>query len=302
VTPGFLLLLALLDEAAFAAPSVDPARLESAAALLGPSGREGTLGPWRLLTDVADRRLLAHLDRVAARLPESYRARFGLDAEPRPTEALVLFARDASYRAFTNGLADLDTLATRGHAGGGLAAALAGVTAEETRPTVVHELAHLLTQEVFALPAPPWIAEGLSEDLAWCRADAEGRLLGGSLDAATAERRTGDRVLRVTSGPRATVKEFLEHTRAGRFLPLSALLEPATRLFLDALTRRDAYTQAGLLVRFLLGGDPARANRFRVFLRAAALGAPTGLEDLAAAVGSDARDLEKEFWSFVRRQ
>ena len=166
----------------------------------------------------------------------------------------------------------------------------------------MHELAHLLTQEAFARPAPPWIAEGLSEDLAWCRADAEGRLLTGSLDAATAERRTGDRVVRVTSGSRATVKDFLERTRAGRGLPLSALLEPATRLFADALTRRDAYTEAGLLVRFLLGGDPARAERFRVFLRAATLGAPAGLDDLAAAVGTDAKSLEKEYWSFVRRQ
>ena len=251
---------------------------------------------------MADRPLLAHLDRVAARLPESYRARFGLDAEPRPAEALVLFARDASYRAFTSDMAELEMLATRGHTGGGLAAALAGATAEETRPIVVHELAHLLTQEIFARPAPPWIDEGLSEDLAWCRADAEGRLLTGSLDAATAERRTGDRVVRVMSGPRATVKQFLERTRAGRGLPLSVLLEPATRLFADALTRRDAYTEAGLLVRFLLGGDPARANRFRVFLRAATLGAPAGLDDLASAVGADAKSFEKEYWSFVRRQ
>ena len=214
----------------------------------------------------------------------------------------MLFAHDASYRAFTGDVADLATLDTRGHAGGGLAAALAGATAEEARPTVVHELAHLLTQEIFARPAPPWIAEGLSEDLAWCRADAEGRLLLASLDAATAERRTGDRLLRVTSGPHATVKEFRERTRAGRRLPLSALLEPATRLFADSDTRRDAYTQAGLLVRFLLDGDPARADRFRVFLRAAALGAPARLDDLAAAVGADEKSLEKEYWTFVRRQ
>ncbi len=197
---------------------------------------------------------------------------------------------------------DPETLDTRGHAGGGIAAALAGLTAEETRQTVVHELAHLLSQEVFAREAPPWIAEGLSEDLAWCRADAEGRLLSGTLDSVTSERKTGDRVVRVSSGSRATVKEFLERVRAGRGLPLSGVLERATRLFAHARTRRDAYTQAGLLVRFLLGGDPARTERFRVFLRAAALGAPAGLDALAAALGTDTKSLEKEFWSFVRRQ
>lgn len=157
MTRGLFLLLALLYDAPPATPSVDGARFERAASLLQPAGREGTLGPWRLLTDVADRPLLAYLDRVAARLPESYRARFGVDAEPRPAEALVLFARDA-------------------------------------------------------------------------------------------------------------------------------------------------YTEAGLVVRFLLGSDPARADRFRVFLRAATLGAPAGLDELAAAVGTDAKSFEKEFWSFVRRQ
>jgi hypothetical protein len=302
VTSGLLLLFALYGDAPLATPSVHAARLERAASLLQPLGREGTLGPWRLLTDVTDRPLLAHLERVAARLPEAYRARFGLDAEPRRAEALVLFAREATYRAFTSDTAERVTQAARGHAGGGLAAALAGPTIEETRPVVVHELAHLLTQEAFARAAPPWIDEGLSEDLAWCRADAEGRLLAGSLDATTAERRTGDRAERVMSGPLATVKDFREKARAGRGLPLSALLQPSTRLFADALTRRDAYTEAGLLVRFLLGGDPALADRFRVFLRAATLGAPAGLDDLASALGADAKSLEKEYWTFVRRQ
>ena len=231
---------------------------------------------------------------MAARLPESYRARFGLDAEPRAGEALVLFAGDASYRAFAADAAEFETLATRGHAGGGLAAAVAGTTPEETRPIVVHELGHLLTHEAFAHPPPPWIDEGLSEDLAWCRADAEGRLLFGTFDAVTTARPMGDGVVRTTVGPRPTVDAFLERARTGRRPALSALLAPDTRLFSDAGTRRDAYTAAGLLVRFLLAGDLARAERFRVFLRAATLGAPAGLDDLAAAVGTDAKRLEKE--------
>lgn len=300
MTPGLLLLLARLEDAP--TPGPGPARLEHAVRLLGPAGREATLGPWRLFTDVAYGPLLAQLGRVAARLPESYRARFGLDAESRPGEALVLFARDASYRAFTADSTELRTLATRGHAGGGLAAAVAGTAPEETRPVVVHELAHLLTHEAFAQPPPAWIDEGLSEDLAWCRADAKGRLLFGTFDAMTTERPLGGGVVRTTAGPRAAVGVFLEGARTGRAPALSALLAPGTRLFSDAGTRRDAYTAAGLLVRFLLAGDPARAERFRVFLRAATLGAPAGLDDLAAAVDADAKSLEKEYWSFVRRQ
>lgn len=300
MTPGLFLLVAGLEEAPAHAPS--PARLERAATLLRPVGREATLGPWRLLTDVADGPLLEQLGHVAARLPESYRARFGLDAEPRAGEALVLFARDASYRAFAADTTEFKTLATLGHTGGGLAAAVAGTAPEETRPIVVHELAHLLTHEAFARPPPPWIDEGLSEDLAWCRADAEGRLLLGSFDAVTTARPLGDGIVRITVGPRATADEFRERARTGRRPALPALLAPVTRLFSDAGTRRDAYTAAGLLVRFLLAGDPARAERFRVFLRAATLGAPAGLDDLAAAVGADAKSLEKAYWSFVQRQ
>ena len=88
------------------------------------------------------------------------------------------------------------------------------------------------------------------------------------------------------------------HVHLDGSLRLSSLLELAAEYHVDL----PSYTEAGLLVRFLLGGDPARAERFRVFLRAAALGAPAGLDDLAAAVGSDATGLEKEYWSFVRRQ
>jgi hypothetical protein len=300
MTPGLFLLLARLEDAP--APGPSSARLERAASLLRPAGREATLGPWRLFTDVADGPFLEQLGRVAARLPECYRARFGLDAEPRPGETLVLFARDASYRAFTADTAELRTLATRGHAGGGLAAAVAGTAPDETRPVVVHELAHLLTHEAFARPPPPWIDEGLSEDLAWCRADTKGRLLFGTFDAVTTARPLGGGIMRTTAGPRPTVDEFLERARTGRRPALSALLAPDTRLFSDAGTRRDAYTAAGLLVRFLLAGDPARAERFRVFLRAATLGAPAGLDDLTAALGTDARSLEKEYWSFVGRR
>lgn len=298
MTPALLLLLALRGDEPSPAP--DAARLGRAAALLEPAGRERTLGPWRLFTDVTDRALLEHLDRVAARLPAAYRERFGLDAEARPREVLVLFAREDSYAAFSADQKDAGTSATRGHAGGGLAAALAGSDSGEARVVVVHELAHLLTQEAFARPAPPWIEEGLSEDLAWCRRDADGRLLFDTLEAVTSERKAGARVVRTSAGPRATVDAFLARARSSRVPTLSALLAPGTPLFSDPATRRDAYTEAGLLVRFLLGRDATRAERFRVFLRAAALAAPTALGDLALALDMDEGNLEKEFGRFLR--
>ena len=281
-------------------PSSAASRVERATALLGPGWREEALGPWRLLTDVRDRSLVSELDRVAAFLPEEYRARFGLEADARPGETLVLFASEASYRTFTRDATDPVPPATSGHAGGGFAAAHAGAGPGDARPAAVHELVHLLTEQAFSFPAPPWINEGLSEDLAWCRADAKGRLVFDTLDGRSTALRAGDKILRTESGPRATVQSFRERSKAGRVPPLPALIAPARFLSADAGERRDAYTAAGLLVRFLLVGDRARAEKFRAFLREAALGALADLDALAFTLESDPKTLEREYWRFVR--
>lgn len=283
-----------------AAPALAASRVERATALLGPGWREETLGPWRLLTDVRDRSLVNELDRVAAFLPEEYRARFGLEADARPGETLVLFASEASYRTFTRDAADPVPIATSGHAGGGFASAHAGAGPGDARPAAVHELVHLLTEQAFAFPAPPWINEGLSEDLAWCRADSKGRLVFDTLDGRMTALRAGDRILRTESGPRTTVKNFRERWRSGRVPPLPALIAPARFLSADAGERRDAYTAAGLLVRFLLAGDPGRAARFRTFLREAAFGSLADLDALAFTLEMDSKTLEREYWGFVR--
>ena len=247
-----------------------------------------------------DRSLVSELDRVAAFLPEEYRARFGLEADARPGETLVLFASEASYRTFTRDATDPVPIATSGHAGGGFAAAHAGAGPGDARPAAVHELVHLLTEQAFAFPAPPWINEGLSEDLAWCRADAKGRLVFDTFDGRSTALRAGDRILRTESGPRATIRSFRERSRSGRVSLLPALIAPDRFLSADAGERRDAYTAAGLLVRFLLAGDPARAERFRAFLRAAALGALADLDALAFTLEMDAKVLERSYWRFVR--
>jgi hypothetical protein len=268
--------------AALASPAPDPARLVKAREAMRPLGREGRVGGWRLITDVAMGQL-AGLDEVARDLPQAWAARTGLPAPSVSGEAVVIFASDTRYRRF----AEADRAAAPGssaHARSGLAALTAGGDLPETRVLLVRELARLLSQGALGEKVPAWLDEGLASDLAWCRVDAEGRLLPGTFDA---------------PGPRAAVDEWLERARVGRVPPLAALLSPGSRFFTDPGARRDAVTASGMLVRWCLA-EPARAARFREFLKAVAKGGSGDANALAAALGPSAADFQRDFFEWLK--
>ena len=276
----------------------DAARVAKARNAMRPLGRDMLLGPWRLLTDVASG-LLAGLDPVARNLAGTYRARYGLATAPGPDQVLVIFASDVRYRAFAQADGS-PMLGTRGHAGGGLAVFAMGRNPLETRILLVHELTHLLSRNALGERIPAWLDEGLAEDLAWCRADAEGRLQPDTLDAWEASR-GGVTALKVEKfGPRATVNAWLERARPGRIPPLAAILAPDdSRLFADPGTRRDATTASAMLVRWCLA-DPARADAFRGFLRAVSLGGAGDDRALAAALGLEPPELQRDFLAWLK--
>ncbi|MGA7991835.1 MAG: hypothetical protein WCC53_10420, partial [Thermoanaerobaculia bacterium] len=229
---GVLALLPLLAalEATPPPKTPDAARLAKAFNAMRPLGREALLGPWRLVTDVAVGEL-AGLDSVARNLAEAYTARYGLAAAPGADQAVVIYSSDARYRAFAQG--DGSSMrGTRGHAGGGLAAFALGRDPLETRLFLVHELTHLLSRNVLGEKVPAWLDEGLAEDLAWCRIDADGRLEPDTLDVRE-EKKAGAASAPKRSGPRVTVDAWLDRARLGRIPPLSAILAPESRLFTD---------------------------------------------------------------------
>lgn len=273
----------------------DDARLKRVVRAMQPVGREGRLGPWRLLTDAAGAQLTA-LDAVASHLTEAYRARYALDAEAAPWQTVALFSDARQYKAFA-AEEDLLTRGVAGHAGAGLAALALSWRPLESRVVVVHELTHLLTRTALGEAPPAWIDEGLSEDLAWCRVDGKSRLELGTLDDATSA--PSDSAPRTRWGPQLTVETFAARARAGRIPALASLLSPGSRLFLESSARRDASTAAALLVRWCLA-EPGRAERFRAFLRAAALGGRTDLAALSDALGLRAEDVQKDYLSWVR--
>ncbi|HEY3349681.1 MAG TPA: hypothetical protein VGM13_07895 [Thermoanaerobaculia bacterium] len=245
-----------------------------------PLGREARLGPWRLLTDAAVGELTG-LDSVAERLAAAYTARYGLAATPGLGQVVVIYSSDERYRRFVESDGS-PSFAARGHAGAGLAVFGLGLTPLDSRAIVVHELTHLLTQAVFGDSIPPWLDEGLAGDLAWCRVDAEGRLQPDTFEG------------------REIPDAWIQSARAGKSLPLAALLSPATRLFANPGTRRDATTTSAMLVRWCLG-DAARAAQFRAFLKSVSKGGAGDAAALAAALGTGAPEMQKDFLAWGRQ-
>lgn len=294
----------------------DPAvaLLEAAGERLGPGARRLAWDRFIVVTDVPDHPLLALGERLAAALPALHRERYGLDAggtsgspaagalAPPSLGTVVLFARDADYRAFLAATAgDGAARDLAGHAGGGVAALpLGDRTARQAGATLLHELAHLLNQRALGPGLPPWLDEGLAGDLELVEIGAAGELLA----ERWAEGATGYRGERGRSGPLVALDRLLADAARGRLetLPQLAALDRAT---LAASPRRaELYALAALWVRFLLD-DPGRAAALRTVLAtlAAGPGAPPadgGPALLAAALAGDLAAFERPFRLWLR--
>ena len=257
-------------------------------------------GEFALYTDVTDDRILEILRKTSRHLPSAYKERYGLEGQPPVRETILLFAREADYRAFT-----LEEVARRrpdlrGHATPEIAVLYVGDHSWEAVVAVlVHELTHLLNRRVFGAPIPPWLEEGLANDLAFCRIDARGRPRLGSLSGRSVvieqpEYDQGgfiriDRRVHLT-GPTASLRSVQERWRTSEALPLALLTDLLWSEFTDPRDRGLRYATSAFLVRYLLdsggdsGGESGRggfASGFRSFLRAVAAGGTAGPEDLA---------------------
>lgn len=281
---------------------------EAAAAALVPAGL-GTrpFGPFQVATDLRDEWLVGRLAEVAGALAPSWRERFGLAVEPAGT--VLLFAQERGFRGWlaehrSGGSVAAADRALEGYAVSGTAALHAGAESpDEVAAVLVHELAHLLTRDAVGRELPPWLEEGIAEELAMSRLDREGRVVSGSL-------RTNRRVLalgagpgranqveRMVSGPGAALV-MLVGTPGAR-VPLGELLAATPAAFASLAGRQERYATAGFFVRFLLG-EEGRAGRFRAFLAAAAAGGATDAPALEAALGRSLAELEREFVGWLR--
>jgi hypothetical protein len=272
--------------------------------------RETRLGPLPLTTDVADGPLLDRLSRVAAALPAAYAKRYGLEADlGRPGDHVVVFEREDDYAAFADDEPSLAGLKTAGNAGRSVAVLVAGRRDDDdVAALLVHELAHLLNARAFAGELPPWLEEGIAEELSYARIAKDGTLEPGTLRARrskaageTITPRGRVRWVRYdVAGPEAIASRLGGRARAGDLIPVETLLSMPWRSFADPAARTTTYPESALLVRFLLDNEPTSAA-FRGFLAAVAAGAPARASDLAGDLGRDAPSLDRAFKEWLAR-
>lgn len=277
----------------------DPAALAAALDLLGAAGPAGRLGPYVLYTDVGRGELFA-LDRLAAAVEPAYRARYGRVPVGTAREAVVLFDREEDYRRLQAADSVLAGLPAAGHTAGGLVAAYVGDEGPtEVAATLVHELAHLLNRRALGPSLPPWLDEGIADDLAGSEVGPSGELRPGRIGGSILEHPAQLEFRGAVAALRQVDRAFA----SGRAVPLARLTAMEWEEFVRSGDRSLHYAQASFFVRYLLdGGDPALAGGFRRFLDAVADGgAPSG-EALRSVLGRSWSELEAGMAEWVGEQ
>ncbi len=298
--------------------------------LLRAPGDGRPFGPFHLFTDVRDERLLGELAKIAASLPEAYKQRYGVESGLGPTipgdasatDFVLLFAGETAYRAFERSDETLADRKTRGHARNGLASLFVEPAAprgdglrddrEELRATLVHELVHLLNRRALGQRLPPWLEEGLAEELSYAELDRSGKPIGGTLrgrrrEVSYKERDERGRERLVTrrdlSGPLAAGKSLSDDARRGALRKLVELTKLSDRDYTDPDSRRATYAHGAFFIRFLMEAEGAKHRpRFLSFLKAVAEGAPAGGALLPDFLDTDWEGLEKSFRAYLATQ
>jgi len=248
----------------------------AAAGVADPPPRR--LGPYPLLTDVDEPALFLLLDRAARGIEGAYRTRYGVAPTGEPAETVVLFRRRASYDDYLriSGGPRSET----GHVAGGVVAFYReGRLIEDVRTTLVHELVHVLGRRAIGPALPPWLDEGMADDLGESRIGEGAQVVPGTLGGTTL--RAGG--FFEQHGGEASRELLRRHAASGDLMPLARLVALDDVEFHSVRPPALAYAHASFFVRMLLDGE--LAPRFQGFLRSVADGGPATPEALAAALG-----------------
>lgn len=255
----------IADDLAVAGPSVplaavaiSPYLLAAARQQMAAGAEERACGPYRLLTDVGWQQLRALCSKEVAAVDGAYAVRYGRRPLGAPAETLLIFASAKALAVFTGATSRWRVESTgRASAAHGYVA-LSWVDREATAraATLVHELTHLVNRRALGPGLPPWLDEGLADDLA-------NELVGGKFQPAAWQ----------VGMDRA----------AGKLLPLRELVALDNVGFYGGRGYAN-YAQAYLFLRFLVG-DPEFGARFTAFLDALAGGESVSPELLAGYLG-----------------
>lgn len=281
-------------------PGRPPDAAKLAASLVPFDGTERTagLGPYRLLTDVPEGPLLADLDRIAGQAEEVYRARYGVAPVGSGAETIVLYRDEEDYRSVQEGWERIRELGSIAHTGHGLVLMYVGDLESTTLAhALLHELGHLLNRRSLGPALPPWLDEGIADDLAAARLDEHGRLAVRGL----AHGRTvaGRRI--ELRGTVAGLGLLLEAHRAGSGVHLAELVDLDWESFVVSRRAHHHYAASALLVRFLLFA-PARRAAFVDYLGAVARGEPVEAAQLQRRLDAPWERLEGSWHAYLVQQ
>lgn len=280
-----------------AARTPDAEQLAMARRLLGKRERRGQLGPYALYTNVSDGALLDHLHAIALQVEPIFIARYGRRPLGSPREAVVLYESDVAYRLLEHRSPRLTGLHSSGFNAAGLVVFFKGDRhPQEVGATFIHELVHLLNRRALGPALPPWLDEGLADDLSHLRVNADGTF---EPEALAGMRIVGDGKITILGALSAL--QILEDARSKGTLPS---LEELTHLDWDAFVRSDRinlhYATSAFFVRYLLMAEDRRhAATFRAFLNEVAAGHSTHGEALRTQLGMGWSELDASFASWL---
>ncbi len=288
--------------AGIAAP---PALLRAAEAQMVNPPRRSRLGPYPLVTDFEQPGLLAALDRLVGQIEPLYRERYGLNPVGTPKATIVIFALKKEFEAFNRSDPRLRGLRPEGTEVPGLVALYAeGHNRSELEATLVHEITHLLNRRGLGPALPPWINEGMAEDMASSRITPMGTIDGNALAGVVTV--SGKR--RTLMGAQAGVLLLAKQMHSAEAPSLIRLTTMDWRSFVAAPSAAEHYRQAGLLFRCLATGPvmPGHAVHPREglqrFLREIASGGPATGDALVEALGTSWSQLHTYFRSWLESQ
>jgi hypothetical protein len=275
----------------------DPARLLEARSFFGAPPRESLLGPYPLFTDVDDDDLLVKLARVTDEVEPLYVSRYGIDPMGEPAETIVLYRDEESYRGLQGRSERIRGLTSSGHVGWGLVALYAGEGAHRAAavPVLRHELAHLLNRRALGPALPPWLDEGIADDLAAFELDTTLAPRESALEAM--RKSEGDQV--EIWGTLASLDDLSRAIATASVAPLPELLALDWNAFVEEPAAELHYAASAWLVRYLLDEGSGLDLAFRSFLRQVARGGGVGASDLETALGRSWSEIESDWRRYV---
>jgi len=284
-----------------AAVPPNPEKVRRARSFMDQGGIEVPCGPYILYADVGDGSVSEVCAQLASQLEEIYRDRFGLTPVSEPAEAIFWFLSRGAYEAF---ISDDESIPAEkgGHAAparGYLALHSEDLPREAVVSTLAHELTHLINRRALGPALPPWLSEGLADDLAESRLEESGRLVPGELGGYSL---ASEAVVQHFGGVVSAAK--LIEALDGTGLPeLRALVEMGPDEFHEPPQEALLYALSSFWVRYLLSGAPGSDPAgFRAYLAAVASGVSITPDLLVQYLGDDWPELEAGFQTWVRFQ